>query len=338
MSSSPSRPHIEELAPVLFGAGALAVAIGVVGVTVMVQVHRPKPEPIPAQQVAAERPAVAPAPDATARPAEPEPEPISLTVGRVRSAADAIDPFAELWGDAPSIEIPLDPQMLAVPMLEHATIETAQVQALTDGHTIAWRVSWEVDSPSTIADTGIFPDAVAFQFPLDELASYMMGGPDAPVHVLYWRAQWQKDIDERFQDIYAMYPNFWSCGYWFAEGDFPPRVPEAFTNVYSHQWFVAKQAGNPMADFNRTSPVDEMLAEGFGSLTYKPDGTADGRGEWRDGRWFVVFVRPVADDELSRLFRAGAPSQFGVAVWDGEAGNVGGRKHYSFWVPFEVER
>jgi hypothetical protein len=60
-----------------------------------------------------------------------------------------------------------------------------------------------------------------------------------------------------------------------------------------------------MADFNRTRPVDEMIAEGFGTLTHKPDGIADGRGEWRDGRWHVVFVGQLQTMNLSSAVSRG---------------------------------
>jgi hypothetical protein len=336
---SDSSPPIASIGPVLFAVGTIGVAVGVVGITVMVNAHRPSPEPM-VQRVAEPPTRSAPAVHQAPAPSsdEPQPEPIKLIVKRVASMSDAIDPFAPMWMDAQAVNIPLEPQMLTTPMLEHATVKEASARAVTDGNRIAWLIAWDADQPATVSDTGQFSDAVGIQFPLIEDASYMMGGPGMPVQAFYWRAQWQKDIDDRFQDVYAMYPNFFSCGYWFAEGDFPPRVPESFSDVRSHQWFVAQQAGNPMADFNRTRPVDEMIAEGFGTLTYKPEGIADGRGEWRDGRWYVVFDRPIADDALSRQFRAGESSQFGVAVWDGGAGNVGSRKHYSFWVPFEVER
>lgn len=333
---SDSEP-IASIGPILFVAGSMGVAVGAIGVSLMIAAHRPSSAPAITPTAVANTPD-APGSASAQAENEPEPELLQLTVQRVDTIASAIDPFDPLWADGPAVDVPLEPQMLTIPMLEHATVAKATVRAVTDGERIAWLLSWDAVSPATAADTGRFSDAAAMQFPLVPDASYMMGGEEMPVQTLYWRAQWQKDIDDRFQDVYAMYPNFWNCGYWFAEGDFPPRVPEAFSDVRSHEWFIAKQAGNPMADFNRTRPVDEMVAEGFGTLTHKPDGIADGRGEWRDGQWRVVFVRPMADDELSKLFRPGASSQFGIAVWDGDAGNVGARKHHSFWVQFEVEQ
>jgi hypothetical protein len=326
---SESGPPIQKLGPALIAAGGIALAFGAIGLGVMIARHRPAPPLLTA-------PAALPAPVEPDR--EPEPEPLRLVVHRAASLPSSADPYAPVWFDAPAVDVPIQPQDAAVPMLEHGTVASARVRAVTDGRRIAFHVSWEAATPATAADTGLFSDAVGLQFPLEQGTSYQMGVSGMPVHIVYWRAQWQHDIDHGFQDVYAMYPNFFTCGYWFAEGDFPSRVPGSFRDSRSHEWFVARQAGNPMADFDRRRPVDEMIAEGFGTLTPLPNGMAEGRGMWRDGRWHVVLERPIIADNLSSQFQAGASSQFAVAVWDGSAGNVGARKHYSFWVPFEVQR
>ena len=62
-----------------------------------------------------------------------------------------------------------------------------------------------------------------------------------------------------------------------------------------------------------------------------------GRGVWQDGRWYVVIARPLStNDALDYQFHPGGRGQLCVAVWDGGAGNVGGRKHYSMWIDFAM--
>ena len=41
---------------------------------------------------------------------------------------------------------------------------------------------------------------------------------------------------------------------------------------------VANQAANPMAEQRRSTPVEELLAEGFGTLTNQPRSATQGRG------------------------------------------------------------
>jgi hypothetical protein len=273
------------------------------------------------------------------RPPSEQPPAPKLMVKKVSSLAGALDAGDPAWAGASALEVPLQPQSVANPMLETATVQSIHIAALTDGKQIAWRLTWPDDQPAISSETGQFSDAVGIQFPLVPGAAYTMGAPDMPVRALYWRAQWQHEIVGGFQDVHARYPNAWCDLYWFAvPTETHYAVPASFSDPRSRQWMIGLSAGNPMSEIDRTSPIEETTAEGFGTLTHAPGGIADGRGAWRDGQWNVVIQRPIADDALSRLFAAGSQSEFAVAVWDGEAGNVAGRKHHSLWVAFEVEQ
>ncbi|MEX0655837.1 MAG: ethylbenzene dehydrogenase-related protein [Phycisphaeraceae bacterium] len=269
---------------------------------------------------------------------EAEDEPYVLQAARLTQLPALEDPFHEKWDDLPTLEVPVEPQMIAKPMLEERTIEAVQVQAATDGRVMAWRLSWHADAPAMMTDTGRFSDAVAIQFPLEDGASFMMGGPDQPVQILYWKALWERDRDEGYQDVSDLYPNMWADLYWFAEGEHPFPIETAFDSEIAQQWFVAERAGNPQSNRHRAEPVEEMIAEGFGTLTVLPESHAVGHGQWRDGYWAVVIARPVnlTDDRLARRMGSGDAQEFAIAVWDGSADNVGGRKHWSAWAPFEV--
>jgi hypothetical protein len=164
-----------------------------------------------------------------------------------------------------------------------------------------------------------------------------MGDDHHAVQILHWKALWQLDIDEHFQDVQDLHPNYWTDLYWFADGPAPNRVPGDFEDPRSHQFFAAYSAGNPLADFHRKTPVEELAATGFGSLTSHSEAVTGGRGAWRDGHWQVVFVRPMrTDDPLDYQFWPGGAGQVGVAIWNGSDGNVGGRKHWGNWADFEV--
>lgn len=262
-----------------------------------------------------------------------------LVVVRVDTIPGVEDPFDSRWVEAPVIEVPVQAQVMTSPRLDEPTIEHVELQAMNDGQRIAWRLSWKVAEPSRLVDTSRFSDAVAVQFPLAAGAPPIMGSADRPVHILYWKAQWQHDVDQGFQDVQDLYPNFWSDLYWFVEKDYPYPIEEAFDDKRAHAWLSAHAVGNPMAQLGRSQPVQELMAEGFGTLTHYPTGNATGRGAWQSGRWAVVFERPLdADDELARRLAAGEVNQVALAVWDGAAGNVGGRKHWAMWVPMELQQ
>ena len=342
------------------GLGAIVVAI--VGglhqwsfatptVVVMAATEEPEPEAAPLVEALA--------PEEVAPPATPAPAPLAqeggvwpversdedvavtradaLEVVRVARIATE-DPFWAAWRAAPYVEVPLLAQQMAMPQLDAASVSKLRVQGLCDGRSIAWRIGWDDPTPDGNVDAGRFSDAVAIAFPLDPGAPPMMGSKEHRVQILYWKALWQKDIDVGFQDVQSLHPNYWTDLYWFAEGQFPYPVPSAFQHPASRQWFIAHQAGNPMAAFSRSQPVEELVAEGWSTLTHQPHSATTGRGAWVDGRWAVVLRRPLTTtDPLDYTFTADGRGQAAFAVWEGTAGNRGGRKQWSSWVDFAVK-
>jgi hypothetical protein len=253
----------------------------------------------------------------------------------VPDAGLGLDPEHEVWAQAPVLKVPLQPQVLAAPKQTIISVTAVEVQAVADARTVAFRLRWRDMTRDVACEQDLFPDGCGLMLPLDDNASFMMGSQGARVHILHWKALWQRDIDEGFQDVQDLHPNYWADTYWFAKGGWPHPVPAAFADERSHQWFPARQAGNPMSSWNRQQPVQELVAEGFGTLTAHEKTTARGRGAWRNGNWTVVIARDlVTDDPLDHQFGKGQP-MVGFAVWDGTADNVGARKHFSMWTPFE---
>lgn len=266
-----------------------------------------------------------------------EPTMPTLKVAAAKAAVSIDEPHAAVWESAPSIDVPVSAQNVAMPKLDKASFDKVSLQALSDGTMISWRVTWADDAADANVDIGRFSDAVALQLPLkSDPTSHMMGQKEGAVQILYWKALWQKDIDEHFQDVQDVHPNFWTDLYWFAEGEFPYPIPAAFKDKRSHQYFPAMVAGNPMSQFDRKTPVEELIAEGYGSLTHQPESVTVGRGVYKDGKWTVVFQRPLKTDDASDYQFTSDKGQLAVAVWQGAAANTGGRKHFSAWVPFEV--
>lgn len=261
----------------------------------------------------------------------------ALAVAKVKMLP-AQNPFDEAWKQAPYVAVPLLPQQIAMPMLPEPTIPAVNAQALHDGKTIAFRVQWDDATPDGNVETGRFSDAVAVQFPIDVGAAPMMGNQGARVQILYWKALWQKDIDAGFQDVQALYPNFWNDVYWFGDGKHPFPADAAFKNPAAMQWFVALSAGNPVSAISRTQPVQELFAAGWGSLTAQEKSDSAARGVWVNNTWTIIFTRPLTTaDALDHQFKPGTPSQAAFAVWQGSTGNAGGRKHWSNWIPYEIK-
>ena len=285
---------------------------------------------------------------AKAEDAPAAPEPAAASASRTAPADDGPlqvvrvprlgedDPDAPLWDGAPIRRVSFLPQTLARPQLPDPSVRQLSVQGARDEQRVAFRVTWRDPSRDENVEVNRFTDAVAIGFPIDENAPPMMGAKGLRMQILYWKALWQKDIDEHFQDVQDLHPNFWSDLYWFAEGEFPYPVPQAFQRPESRQWFPAQQAGNPMADFEREQPVQELFAEGWGSLTPQQESVTTAKGRWRDGYWSVVFSRPLASEDPLDADLERAQGQIAFAAWNGSAGNRGARKQWAGWVPYEL--
>lgn len=75
---------------------------------------------------------------------------------------------------------------------------------------------------------------------------------------------------------------------------------------------------NPMSDRQRTSSVQDLMAEGFGSLTPRATQSATG-------------------DSAASL-APGTATHVAFAVWNGSHREVGARKAWANWLPMEVPK
>jgi len=270
--------------------------------------------------------------------AVPEGPPPEITVAKVAAAPAIEDPLDPAWDKFAAVEVDLQPQTVAEPMLASATVSKLRVQAVRDDNRYAWRLNWAKAQPADVSEIGRFSDAVAMQFPLVDGAPYTMGGPGMPVRMLHWKAVWQRDVDEGFQGLAALYPNTDVDLYWFAQGKRPHAASGSLDNPQAQQWMIAAQADNPMADTSREHPIEELTAHGFGSSAHVEGTSSRARGVWSDGQWYVVIDRPInANDPLIERFDSDPDKQMiAFAVWDGDNANRGGRKHITNWLPMRI--
>ena len=83
-----------------------------------------------------------------------------------------------------------------------------------------------------------------------------------------------------------------------------------------------------------------MNAEGFGTVTPQADGeqTVEGSGEWKDGKWTVVFLRDLYSGRKwdVNLQDRTAPALMALAIWDGDKEDRNGRKSVAVWQRLNV--
>jgi hypothetical protein len=250
---------------------------------------------------------------------------------RIPGAGPIDDPLAPHWKQARPVKVLMLPQTVTPPHKPDAAVKELSVRALHNGGWVAFLIEWKDPTLSNRIVVDNFGDQVAVELPIDTKAaapSPMMGNPGGRVNIMQWRAAFQHDLDDHPRTIHDLYPNAWTDVY-------PDEVLGA---ADARPYTGALGLENPISR-GRLSPVLDQMAEGWGSMTVKPDQHAVGKGIWRDGTWRVVIGRPlVSDDANAPRLVPGLKTYAAFAVWEGGNREVGARKAWSSWVPLLIAR
>jgi hypothetical protein len=264
---------------------------------------------------------------------------LTLVAAQVSGDLPLADPDSAVWQQATAIDVPLSAQNVVRPMMLNTNVKSLTARALHNGTQLAVLVEWadetQNDSMVRVQD---FRDAAAVQFSLAETAPFFcMGQQGGNVNIWHWKADWQADIAAR-QDMESLYPNMYVDQYPFTSAADEPvlAAPADYTDP---NYLPALASGNLFASATRTSPVEDVIAGGFGSLTAQPaEGqNVQGYGVWADGKWRVIFSRDLASAEADDVaFTAGNVYSMAFAAWDGANDERNGQKSTSQWVSLQV--
>ncbi|MBI4519059.1 MAG: hypothetical protein HY699_24985 [Deltaproteobacteria bacterium] len=254
-----------------------------------------------------------------------EPEPrleLVISAAAVADAAAAAAPDSKLWAGAKPQTVSLQPQQFVEPFQEKAAVASVQVRALRDEQRLALLLEWADQSENSTIGPAQFSDGCGVMFaPSGTPPSVMMGATGRPVRLFNWKAAWATPSQ--------LAPLAWVDVVPLSGGSGGPIRPD--TAIYATAakattggWAV----DNPVSGPSYPSLVEELVAEGPGTITHKGFAPGGG-GSWKGGRWRVVLVLP---GELA------ATSPVAFAVWDGGQRDAGSRKSISPWVTLDVKR
>jgi hypothetical protein len=271
---------------------------------------------------------------------------VTLVASLVEGDLPLNDPAAEAWQTAPPVEVPLSAQVVSKPFLLDSKIKSVTARALQNATQIAVMVEWadETQDDSTVAVQD-FRDSAALQFPLVEGQPFFcMGQQGGNVNIWHWKADWQRDISAR-QEMEGEYPNMYVDYYPFTEA-----AEGAIAGVADYSdpnYLPAQAAGNLFASAARITPVEDLIAGGFGSLTAQPAEGQDvqGFGAWDKGQWRVIFSRALSAAQAQSAsaqaediaFTPGKTFSVAFAVWDGSNGERNGQKSTSQWISLQLQ-
>ncbi len=243
------------------------------------------------------------------------------------------DPAASVWNDVPLHISKMSPQDLVDPRIMEPSTAEVQVKAISDGSQIAFRLEWLDATQNDMPGPKHFIDGCAVQIPARIEANVpapQMGEVGKTVEIAFWRADWQAIVEGRAtDDIKSIYPNA-SIDHYPSTAKSLEGNPQALAEAAS-RYAPAKALGNRRAG-PREQPVEDMIAEGPGTLTPAASTTSKGKGVKTKTGWAVVITRA-----LPAGFSSASPSQTAFAVWEAAHGEVGARKMRTGWVPMMMK-
>ena len=259
------------------------------------------------------------------------PAPTAEVVAVARPALPS-DPEDAAWRDVPVHAAPLILQDMVEPRLLKASTAEVRVRAITDGTRIAFRLEWTDATKDDLPGAARFSDACAVQLRAKATADVpapQMGEKDRPVEITFWRAAWQAVVDGRGDSIQDLYPGATVDHYPFEAASLEKGSPAQ--REMAARYAPARALGNRMAG-PREKPVEDLIAEGPGTLTPAPAAGSDGRGRRIADGWSVLIARRLPDG-----LAPGKRSQVAFAVWEGAQQEAGSRKMRTGWIPIVVE-
>lgn len=245
-------------------------------------------------------------------------------VARAAPAVSTEDPWDAIWSRLEGVELALSAQNVVAP--RGGTRDRLRARALHDGARLFVLLEWaDTRRDGAIDSLTAYPDAAALQFPAasaTEVPPLCMGSPTAIVNIWHWKAAWQDDLVHDFTKISTTYPRAAVDQYPFGDDD---------------TYAPARRLGNLGAARARTSPVENVHAGQYGTLTTAAAQPVGGVGVWRGGVWRVLFWRafePTASGDVR--FGVGASVDAAAAVWDGQWSERDGMKAVSQFFAIRV--
>jgi mono/diheme cytochrome c family protein len=221
--------------------------------------------------------------------------------------------------------------------------EELTVRALHDGKELALLLVW---ADSTHDHTAMRPqdfrDAAAVEFALDsDPPFFAMGERGKHVNIWMWKSERQADLEPAFQDLEKVYPNLGIDSYPNLLVS-PMEQPSgrALTLKSDPTFVTGWGAGNIVSDPTRLSAAEDLVAQGFGTLSGRPrsDQAVEATGAWGTGTYRVVFRRALAGrGPQAATLVAGRTVPLAFAVWNGSAGDRDGKKSVTIWQDLVLE-
>jgi len=223
------------------------------------------------------------------------------------SAEIPLDPNAPLWnspGGPKKITLELGPQMITNPKWPDPSIKDVTLSAVQNKSELAILLEWADDGKdNSYGYSERFTDQAAVMFPLEpqeEAPLITMGNEGRTVNIWQWKAAWQNDLEPENNNQFRGRRN-------------------------------SSSSSEPVLRPDRVSPVEDLNAEGFSTLTIQEEQNVQGKGVWRDHHWRVIFRRSLRNSDTADA-QFDEATQMAIAVWNGGNKERNGQKGLVGWI------
>ena len=275
---------------------------------------------------------------------------------RVQSAIP-VNPSDVFWSNygptkGKHVVLDLQPQMITNPMWPSPATKWVSVLAVRNDREIAIRLEWVDPTRNDImVQSQQYKDQAAVMFPVDPegpVPPFTMGGEGERVNIWQWKATWNKEGagkagNEMMQDLEDQY-DYMAMGsgsyYIYEPGGklvLSPKRSQKISKRHTHidpgmgknegVFNPGRATGNIISDNTlRRSPVEDLNAEGFSTLTTQAHQDIDGSGNWSNNRWMIVFKRLLRTEDANDIQFAGHKTPIAFAIWNGNNKERNGQK------------
>ncbi len=220
--------------------------------------------------------------------------------------------------------------------------EYLTVQAVHDGKELALLLLWADDThDARVVRPQDFRDAAAVQFAADsDPPFFAMGEAGRRVNIWMWKSERQEDLDRAFGDVDRQYPQIGIDSYPnLARSPLEQPLRSALTLESDKTFVTGWGAGNIVSDPTLQSSVEDLTAEGIGTLAARPraDQIVHSKGSYALGSYRVVFHRALGGrGEGAISLHPGQHVQVAFAIWNGAEGDRDGKKSVTIWQDLEL--
>ena len=212
-----------------------------------------------------------------------------------------IDPNDSFWRDAGRFRlqtVELGPQMITNPKWPNPSVKSVNILGVQNESELGLLLEWSDSSlENKIEISATHTDQAALMFPLypgKELPAITMGSENEIVNIWQWRAIWEPSISSKSR-----------------------------SNNRSSKALVSDRVYR--------SPVEDLTAAGYSTLTTQDEQNVSGRGVWEGKTWRVVFKRSLKNaDSADIQFKHS--TVMAIAVWNGGNRERNGQKGISNWI------